>query len=107
MMRRPPRSPLFPYATLFRSKEPPARAKRIELERRVSARGDQLGLRGEALRRARAAIPPIGVRTQFLVALPAPQVVDGLVAGFADDVPQRDLNGRYRAHVDLRAFRVL
>src|ERR1019366_4084066 len=55
---------------------------------------------------ARPAIPPMGVRTQFLVALPAPQVVDGLVAGFADDVPKRDLDGRDRAHVDLRAFRV-
>src|ERR1022692_3609076 len=45
-------------------------------------------------------------RAATSLALAAPQVIDGLIAGLADDVPQRDLNGRYRAHVDLRAFRV-
>ena len=34
------------------------------------------------------------------------QVVNGLVAGFADDVPERDLDGGYGAHVKLRALRI-
>src|SRR5579871_6130989 len=40
------------------------------------------------------------------MALPAPQVVERLVTRFPDDVPQGDLNGRDRAHVNLRAFRI-
>ena len=58
----------------------------------------------EAFRRARTAIPAVGVGPQFLVTAAAPQVVDGLVAGFADDVPEGDLDGRNGAHVDLRTI---
>ena len=50
-------------------------------------RDDLFGLFGEALRRARAAIPAVGVGAQLFVAASAPQVVDRLVAGLADDVP--------------------
>src|SRR2546429_6998345 len=39
MIRRPPRSPLFPYTTLFRS--PPSRAQRTRLE---TLRGLDLGV---------------------------------------------------------------
>src|SRR3989475_6142137 len=34
MIRRPPRSTLFPYTTLFRSRELPARFAHLRLERR-------------------------------------------------------------------------
>src|SRR5882762_1823374 len=44
MIRRPPRSTLFPYTTLFRSRRPPARAV---LPR---APGDRGGLRARGLR---------------------------------------------------------
>src|SRR2546428_14049715 len=59
MIRRPPRSTLFPYTTLFRSEEPQERAERRcrEEERDPKARGvgdqqrhataDVLGSRGE------------------------------------------------------------
>ena len=87
-------------------KIPPAGAERIEFERRVSARGDHLGLRREALRRARAAIPAVGVRAQFFVALTAPEIVDRLIAGLADDVPERDFDSRHGAHMHLRAVGV-
>src|SRR2546430_11863289 len=43
MIRRPPRSPLFPYPTLFRSEEDHQRARR-----RRQARALRLGLRREA-----------------------------------------------------------
>ena len=38
----------------------------------------------------------VGVGAQFLVAASAEQVVDRLAGGFADDVPQRHLDGRER-----------
>src|SRR2546422_9486083 len=48
MIRRPPRSTLFPYTTLFRSQLPAERAERVELvARRVVLEQD----RGERLRR--------------------------------------------------------
>src|SRR5438132_8388833 len=47
MIRRPPRSPLFPYTTLFRS--PPARADAVRLAR---------GLRQAERQRQRRAAPP-------------------------------------------------
>src|SRR3712207_7482792 len=40
MIRRPPRSPLFPYTTLFRSVQPPHRGA-------VGVAGDVAGERGE------------------------------------------------------------
>src|SRR5256885_3586773 len=41
MIRRPPRSTLFPYTTLFRSRRPVTRlAKVAELPERVGARGE-------------------------------------------------------------------
>src|SRR5256885_12740846 len=56
MIRRPPRSTLFPYPTLFRSREAPARVAalggrfhQLRLERPlVAARGDRLVLRAVA-----------------------------------------------------------
>src|SRR5256886_8488059 len=45
MIRRPPRSTLFPYTTLFRSRHPPERSSVRQL-RHVPLRGD-----GPALRR--------------------------------------------------------
>src|SRR3712207_9482909 len=46
MRRRPPRSTLFPYTTLFRSLQPQARPERHQvqrLQRRLSARGHRVG----------------------------------------------------------------
>src|SRR3712207_7441149 len=76
MIRRPPRSTLFPYTTLFRSRRArrrgaraaprrPSLAQRVVdlADRAVDARAhrgdraDQLGLRGDDLRRAPRAEP--------------------------------------------------
>ena len=84
----------------------PGAAERVELHRGVAAARDDLRLFGKRLRRARSAIPAVGVRAQLLVAAAAPQVVDGLIAGLADDVPAGDLDRGHGAHVDLRAFGV-
>src|SRR2546427_3207758 len=62
MIRRPPRSPLFPYTTLFRSLHLPApvhRERPLEIAargraRRLLARADDEAARGE--RRARRAL---------------------------------------------------
>src|SRR3712207_7352692 len=54
MIRRPPRSTLFPYTTLFRSLGPPVRpARRVDEQRRrrvhrVPAEQDRQGVRAEA-----------------------------------------------------------
>jgi hypothetical protein len=37
------------------------------------------------------------------VAPPAPKVVNGLIAGFPNDVPARDLHRRHGAHMNLGA----
>src|SRR2546425_12866021 len=97
MIRRPPRSTLFPYTTLFRSKG-------VELESGVTTAGDGFGFLGETLGRTRSAIPAVSIGAQLFVAAAAPQVIDGLIGGFPDDVPAGDLDGRYSAHVDLGAF---
>src|SRR3712207_7970407 len=51
MIRRPPRSTLFPYTTLFRSRRP--RARRRELARGRARRGAAGRVRGQRDRRAR------------------------------------------------------
>src|SRR3712207_8557121 len=43
MIRRPPRSTLFPYTTLFRSLEKAAAKKRRELERKAAKAGKGVG----------------------------------------------------------------
>src|SRR3712207_8560993 len=43
MIRRPPRSTLFPYTTLFRSDEPVEVPERVVQERRAELAGDLLG----------------------------------------------------------------
>lgn len=40
------------------------------------------------------------------MAAAAPQIVNGLIRGLADDVPTGDLDRGYGAHVNLRAFGV-
>src|SRR2546421_5930535 len=45
MIRRPPRSTLFPYTTLFRSARPWGRRRRDGLARRPRRRADAAGLR--------------------------------------------------------------
>ena len=53
-----------------------------------------LGFRGEALRRARAAIPAVGIGAELVMTAAAHQIVDGLIRDLADDVPAGDLDGR-------------
>src|SRR3712207_7492746 len=55
MIRRPPRSTLFPYTTLFRSQDPaavPRPGDRVAVQhlqdRRAASRADQLARRGSA-----------------------------------------------------------
>src|SRR3989454_11125335 len=70
MIRRPPRSTLFPYTTLFRSHEAPGRPRG---RRRAAARGRRPvdpRRRRDALRRVRAA-DPIRVRLGARERLPA------------------------------------
>src|SRR3712207_9128935 len=66
MIRRPPRSTLFPYTTLFRSQGVPelqqgradlhlnalARPRRVDVRRRVGAEGDRRGAAGAGARPA-------------------------------------------------------
>src|SRR3712207_7335481 len=55
MIRRPPRSTLFPYTTLFRSPEGPARKvpePRVKAEKLHRVRQPLLDLGGQLLRRA-------------------------------------------------------
>src|SRR3712207_8311386 len=46
MIRRPPRSTLFPYATLFRSRRPTQPALRIGIAQRVARQGTAQVLHG-------------------------------------------------------------
>src|SRR3989475_12933966 len=51
MIRRPPRSTLFPYTTLFRSKSPPFRGALEALEDRVENRRPEFGAPLQGARR--------------------------------------------------------
>src|SRR3989442_13069775 len=63
MIRRPPRSTLFPYTTLFRS-APPSRSRGGGgCSRRRSPRGRPSGGRGSGGRRRGGASPPQNPRT--------------------------------------------
>src|SRR3712207_7836138 len=57
MIRRPPRSTLFPYTTLFRSRPGRDRARRPDGERRAARRRARAAARGGRLAR-RARDPP-------------------------------------------------
>src|SRR3712207_1460404 len=60
MIRRPPRSTLFPYTTLFRSQIMPAAGVRVRhADDAAVAGGDVLGLQGMALLLARV-VRPLG-----------------------------------------------
>src|SRR3712207_8627790 len=60
MIRRPPRSTLFPYTTLFRSQIMPAAGMRVRhADDAAVAGGDVLGLQGVALLLARV-VRPLG-----------------------------------------------
>src|SRR2546425_12901839 len=48
MIRRPPRSTLFPYTTLFRSAPPPSRRRRCLREMSIMRLGSRLGERRES-----------------------------------------------------------
>src|SRR3712207_7645073 len=54
MIRRPPRSTLFPYTTLFRSAKPP---RRHDLRRAARAGGDRRDPRAAARAPGRAPVP--------------------------------------------------
>src|SRR5688572_32256569 len=54
MIRRPPRSTLFPYTTLFRSAHPP---QRPDARRRLGPVPDRTGLGGRRPRRDEGRIP--------------------------------------------------
>src|SRR2546430_5920616 len=47
MIRRPPRSTLFPYTTLFRSRAPSARPPRARAHADAEVRADPVGSRAE------------------------------------------------------------
>src|SRR3712207_8070275 len=53
MIRRPPRSTLFPYTTLFRSQERVPRAERQPLDPGQRTRGSAVDREGDPLRRLR------------------------------------------------------
>src|SRR2546430_4220995 len=55
MIRRPPRSTLFPYTTLFRSHDERVRGRRLDDGCRLVARRARAGVRG---RRADPAVAP-------------------------------------------------
>src|SRR5256885_11098051 len=77
MIRRPPRSTLFPYTTLFRSRVDHRRAPRHE---RIAARR-----RGAQARRP----PPRGGRTAGAIRGPLPPRVLGRAAAADRDRPDR------------------
>src|SRR2546430_10922332 len=59
MIRRPPRSTLFPYTTLFRSVQPPAlKRTRVGFARSIQRRCES------AVRRVTATCPPIRARAR-------------------------------------------
>ena len=76
----------------------PGGAKRVELHPAVAARDHVPRPLGVLRGGARAAVPPVGVGRDAPVAAPPKEPVDGLVAGLADDVPERDLNAADRRH---------
>src|SRR3712207_7034448 len=49
MIRRPPRSTLFPYTTLFRSRALPGRGRRVEINQRDTRLGEDPVLRSRML----------------------------------------------------------
>src|SRR3712207_7393604 len=61
MIRRPPRSTLFPYTTLFRSRSPPARRSRGRARRGAGGAGE-----------ARRPAPPVPGRVAVLDLAPPP-----------------------------------
>src|SRR3712207_6983156 len=68
MIRRPPRSTLFPYTTLFRSERPRRRARGARAERRRRRRARRRGGRRRrvprAVRRRRLLRPRADVRSE-------------------------------------------
>src|SRR3989441_3923968 len=63
MIRRPPRSPPFPYTTLFRSRPPDGRVLAVRPHRRTGGGRERLGLVSGGRRHAhngRAAAVPAG-----------------------------------------------
>src|SRR3954451_23241088 len=73
-----------------RRQSPPRAAERIEFQCGISAAGDVLRFFAKRFRRARATVPPVRVSSELPVALPAPQVIDGLIACLPDNVPARN-----------------
>src|SRR5580700_4741047 len=69
----------------------PGASKRIELECGIAAPSDGLRFLGEGLRRPWTAIPTVGIGTQLFMALAAPELVERLIGGLADDVATGDL----------------
>src|SRR2546425_4008204 len=62
MIRRPPRSTLFPYTTLFRSQAPPRGRSLVQRRCRKRREGGDLHRRDEDRRRARVVPPSLGER---------------------------------------------
>ena len=84
----------------------PGRAERVELEAAIAAGDDVAGPLGVLGRRARPAVPAVGVGGQPVVTAAAEQPVDRLAAGLADQVPERDLDPADGGH-DRRSALVL
>src|SRR2546430_13291740 len=66
MIRRPPRSPLFPYPTLFRSKAPPVRPTRTAGEKRFCdpSRIESEPIRSPPASRLESRKPPSRMRSE-------------------------------------------
>src|SRR3712207_8546424 len=89
MIRRPPRSTLFPYTTLFRSRE--------DAERRGEERGERRGRRAQEERRA-GAEDDLGEDVAALV-----RRAEGVLARRAEDRKSTRLNSSH-ANISYAVF---
>ena len=72
----------------------PGRPERVELEGPIALRHGRQSPLGKLGRRARPAIPAVGIRGNALVAPAAQQPVNRLMTRLADQVPAGDLDAR-------------
>src|SRR6266540_2071565 len=99
MIRRPPRSTLFPYTTLFRSDGEP----RAEQRRRRRAEVDVGGLELTLIPRRPALKQSAGIRRELEHAIaPISLAVEGPVPGCDEQVPSRRIDDDARATPDRR-----
>ena len=79
-------------------------AERIELHRSIPAVDDALSGGGELLRGAFDGVPPVCVCLDAVCDLPTEELVNGLVAGFTDNVPECEFDEGESSVDDLSSF---